>query len=433
MSAIKLRGQRRLGRLFRSDRLKDVILFGIFGSGNQGNEASLDSAQAQVRRVSPTAHVVVACPQPETVTVSFGLPAMPIVPARSMLDALPRWMRRALRPPVEIGRWVVVASRVRRTAGVIVAGTGVLDDYGQKPTDLPYHLFGWSLMSWLVRRPFHLVSVGAGPMAHPMSARFARAAVALATTCTYRDEGSRLFMQSIGRNVSHDRVVPDLVFCLDISNVATAQIRPARAAQRGEQCIGIGVMHYVSWDGRGVYARRAGDYLPKLARYARGLIDEGYTIRILTGAPEDDAAVEQFLDLLELSEANGRGHGPVSFCNPQTFHDLVAEIRQTDLVVATRYHNVVGALMAERPAISLGYAEKEIPGGRTDKNRDVLKLVGLDIYCQTVEGFDVEQLLTDTSEVLSQADELNSRIRAIIPELSSQSAEQFELLDLPLP
>ena len=73
--------------------------------------------------------------------------------------------------------------------------------------------------------------------------------------------------------------------------------------------------------------------------------------------------------------------------------DLLDQIGRTDAVIATRYHNVVGALMMARPTVSIGYAEK---------NKEVMDDVGLGTYCHHVENFSSECVLRDLDRVLEQ-------------------------------
>ena len=66
------------------------------------------------------------------------------------------------------------------------------------------------------------------------------------------------------------------------------------------------------------------------------------------------------------------------------------QMTDTDVVVATRYHNIVCALMVEKPTISVGYAAK---------NDALLDAMGLEGFCQRCESFDLD-LLSDQLERL---------------------------------
>jgi polysaccharide pyruvyl transferase WcaK-like protein len=66
-----------------------------------------------------------------------------------------------------------------------------------------------------------------------------------------------------------------------------------------------------------------------------------------------------------------------------TVDELFAEIACTDMVVASRFHNILCSLLLERPVISLGYH---------DKNLDLLTTYGLERFCQDIEEFTVQKL-----------------------------------------
>ena len=63
--------------------------------------------------------------------------------------------------------------------------------------------------------------------------------------------------------------------------------------------------------------------------------------------------------------------------------DVLRCIAPTDLVVATRFHNLVAALIQHKPMISVGYAEK---------NDALMQSVGLGEFCQHVDRFDLARL-----------------------------------------
>ena len=60
--------------------------------------------------------------------------------------------------------WAWTVSAARRFDMIVVPGTGMLDDFGERWRDMPYHLFRWGLACRLARTPFAFVSIGAGPI-----------------------------------------------------------------------------------------------------------------------------------------------------------------------------------------------------------------------------------------------------------------------------
>ena len=131
-----------------------IAFFGLFGVGNIGNEASLRAGLGQARRISPTAPLVCVCASPERVAAEHGVEAVPIAMSRhfSVADASPL-VRRVLRPFVEVFRWTESYRFARRVSAIVVPGTGILDDFGVRPRQMPYDIFRWSLVSRLARTP----------------------------------------------------------------------------------------------------------------------------------------------------------------------------------------------------------------------------------------------------------------------------------------
>jgi polysaccharide pyruvyl transferase WcaK-like protein len=394
-----------------------VALFGLFGVGNHGNEASLHAALLQLRRVAPEATPFVVCYNPENVSAEHGVEATSMNPGLAIIARQRRPVRLAMRPVVELVRWFLTFRTVWHADVVLVPGTGILDDFGVRPHEMPYHLFRWALVAKVLRRPFFFVGIGAGPIEHPRSRWFFRKAAGLATSCSYRDDVSFQFMRSIGRDVSADRIVPDIV----LGWPQLGGITPVRGGTAAR--IGLGVMAYYGWSndpdkGREIFA----DYIDKLVEFLDAMFVRGHVVRLLIGETTDTWAVEE----LQRRASDKLGAGAVaerlSYEPVEDFDQLIEEIgKNTDVVVTTRYHNVVGALLAGRPVISIGYAEK---------NRDLLQQVDLADFCQHVESFAVDRLVRDTERILDRRGEVSTAISVAIAAMRARLDQEFEQLPL---
>ena len=379
----------------RGDRSAPTIaFFGLFGVGNLGNEASLRAALIEAAQLMPRTHIVCVCADPDRVTSEHGIDAVPIrMPASfARLQRCPPLLRRVVRPLAEVSRWIEPYRFARGVDAVIVPGTGILDDFGNRPRDMPYDIFRWSLVCRLARTPFSLVSVGAGPIAHPVSARLMRRAILLANWCTYRDFVSYRFMRSLGVAPESDSVVPDIVFALP----CPSSTRPPLAAGH-EIVVGVGVMAYYGWDndeheGHDIFRT----YVRELALLVHGLLERDRRVRLLVGQDSDVVAVEAVLEELRNYRSLPRD-SELSFTPATSMEQLLSQIADTDAVIATRFHNVVGALMTGRPAISIGYAEK---------NAELLERVGLGRYSHDVENFSAEAVLADVDELCERWEQL---------------------------
>lgn len=394
-------------------RSRVIAFFGLFGVGNIGNEASLSTALQAARELDPAAELVCVCPHPDIVRREHGITAVPIHQAsqhgrRPDAPAGPRLVRILQRPFYEIARWMAVHRFLRHVDLVIVPGTGILDDFGDRPRGMPYHLFRWSSMAKLAGKPFTFLSVGAGPITHPLSRFLMKSAVRLSGYCSYRDNVSCTYMSKIGATSPTSPVMPDIVFAL---------ARPNSSEKNASgTTIGLGVMSYYGWANDAV----SGDhtfrtYIDNMATIACSIIGEGHALRILIGERCDRYAVDALLEAIRLRggvDTDGVIDEPI-----ESMSDLLGQIGRTDAVIGTRYHNVVGALMMNRPVVSLGYSAKF---------NDVMTSVGLGRYCHNVEALEPEAVLRDLHELLANWRDFSPAVEAGNREFMGRLALQFK-------
>ena len=156
-------------------------------------------------------------------------------------------------------------------------------------------------------------------------------------------------MAQQGLDTSRDRVYPDLAFGLPVPSSVPA----------AERTVGVGLMDYSGNDAHGQPDEIRASYVAKMKSFTRWLVDNGRQVRLFVGDTNnaDETVVEEIL-------ADLRTHRPdldVTWivADPVvTFADLMRAMAPAGIVVATRYHNVICALMLSKPTISIGYAEK---------------------------------------------------------------------------
>jgi polysaccharide pyruvyl transferase WcaK-like protein len=102
-----------------------------------------------------------------------------------------------------------------------------------------------------------------------------------------------------------------------------------------------------------------------------------------------------------------------------SLHDVMRQIALTDIVVATRFHNVVCALKLGRPTISIGYA---------DKNDALLADMGLGDFCQHIESLDVDLLIKQFITLADKREVHEKRIREVNRAYQQRLAHQDALL-----
>ena len=149
------------------------------------------------------------------------------------------------------------------------------------------------------------------------------------------------------------------------------------------------------------------------------LVAQGYSVHLLTGeVPTDERPRDEIIGHLH-SMFDAETLQCVYTPPIASMYDLLAAIAATDLVVATRYHNVIAALMLGRPVVSAGYSKK---------NDVLLADVGLGAFCQHVESLDVERLQTQFIDLVATAAAAGERIRTSVLEYRRRLAEQYASL-----
>ena len=106
------------------------------------------------------------------------------------------------RIPLELVHWINCLREVRRADMLVVAGTGIVCDYLTGPTGYPYQIFKLSTLAALCRVKLAFLSVGVGPIHHPLSRWLIKRSLAFAYHRSYRDETSKQYVEDIGFNGS---------------------------------------------------------------------------------------------------------------------------------------------------------------------------------------------------------------------------------------
>jgi polysaccharide pyruvyl transferase WcaK-like protein len=192
----------------------------------------------------------------------------------------------------------------------------------------------------------------------------------------------------------------DPVYC-DLAFVLPAPERfPSRDLDR-PATIGVGVMSYYGWhatEGRAeeVYAT----YVAKMTRFVLWLLGKGYRVRLLVGAAADTRVVDDVMGRISLQ----RGQLPASQVSGEpatSLQQLMQQMVETDLIVSTRFHNIVAALMVGLPAISIGYAAK---------NDALLAKAGLSEFCQRIDTLEVELLMRQLDLMVAEKSRLTEAV-----------------------
>ncbi|MET8969497.1 polysaccharide pyruvyl transferase family protein [Streptomyces hydrogenans] len=377
-----------------------VGVFGLLGSGNLGNDGSLEAVLGYLRAAHPEAVVDALCGGPETVTARYGIPATRLHWYRGEYRTASRAGAVAGKGLGKLVDAVRTAAWVRRHDVVIVPGMGVLEaTLPLRPWGFPYALFLLCASGRLVRTRVALVGVGAAPIRNRATRTLVRWSARLAAYRSYRDEQSRDALRAMGVDTAGDEVYPDLAFALPAPPSPTPP-----DGEPGPVCVGVMAFHGGD-DDRARAEEIHRRYLDGTTRFVRALVADGRRVRLVTGDACDAPVVAAILDAVDSPL--------VGAADAASLAGLMAEMAAADTVVATRYHNLVCALKVGTPTLALSYAAK---------SDALMARMGLDAYCHPAREVDADRLLDQFLELEKRAAELRRT-------LAGRNADAARLLD----
>ncbi|MER5942000.1 polysaccharide pyruvyl transferase family protein [Streptomyces sp. NPDC001928] len=361
-----------------------VGVFGLLGSGNLGNDGSLEAVLGYLRAEHPDAVVDALCGGPEVVAARYRIPASRLHWYRGEYRTASRAgaiVAKGLGKLVDVVR---TAAWVRQHDVVIVPGMGVLEaTLPLRPWGFPYSLFLLCASGRLLRTRVALVGVGAAPIGNRPTRALVRWSARLAAYRSYRDTQSRDAMGAMGVNTARDEVYPDLAFALPTLPASAPSDPPD-----GPVCVGVMDFHG-SDDDRARAEEIHRRYLDGTTRFVRALVEDGRPVRLLTGDECDAPVVAAILDAVDSPL--------VTAAEAASLTDLMKEMAAADAVVATRYHNLVCALKVGVPTLALSYAAK---------SDALMARMGLGAYSHPAREVDADRLLEQFRELEQRAAEL---------------------------
>lgn len=413
-----------------------IALFGHFGAGNLGNEATLRAMVYNLRKHLPSAEISCVCSGPEKTASEYRISTAPIrapfpnwkpssvsrkedepasgsdetvygaaPEARRSVEASAKVkgpLRICAYPLREAYRWLKAIAALKESSSLVMAGTGMLGD-----PFLHYEIFRWAVTAKLCRCKLLFVSVGAGQIRQPLSRWFVKTALKLADYRSYRDSSSKDYLEGIGLDVKNDPVYPDLAFSLP------RDIVPADyGAGHREIVIGVGLMDYYG-AGRSANDQVAyRDYVGCVACFVAAMLGRKYAVRILIGDFVWDQGVRH--DLRRALEERGVTYEDAKVIDTpaSSVDELMSQLSLVDIVVSSRFHNLVLALMLKKPVFAISYQEKFQP---------LMEGVGLGEFYHDIDRIDVDELI---GKVI--------RLQQNTPAISVQTARRTERYRLAL-
>jgi polysaccharide pyruvyl transferase WcaK-like protein len=396
-----------------------IYFFGHFGSDNFGNEITLQTILHHLRRRLPEVELGCICTNPKVLRATQKIESVPISRDFGRPGKRRTGFARLLRMvfigvPRELFRWFEAFRILRGTDMLIVPGTGLLTDaYGLQGWG-PYNLFKWSLMARLRGCKLLFVSVGAGPLYSPLGRFFVKSALSMADFRSYRDDASMNYLKKSGFQINGDRVFPDLVF-----GVPEAAMTHVKNGERRRRVVGIGLMSYA-----GKYSVAEPDdaiyrqYLENLVVFAQWLLEHDYDIRLLIGEATDRTVLEVFKSMIKTT-MHAYDEERMIDQPADSVEELLPQLAATDIIVATRFHNVLLALLLDKPTIAISFHHK---------CASLMGEMGLAEYCHDINNMDAARLIEQFRDLVKNAEELKPVIRQKVEQSRKALDEQYNLI-----
>ncbi|MFE0443331.1 polysaccharide pyruvyl transferase family protein [Streptomyces fungicidicus] len=393
-----------------------VGVFGLLGSGNIGNDGSLEAVLGHLRAEHPDAVVDALCGGPEAVTARYGIPATRLNWYRGEYRTASRAGAVAAKGLGKLVDVVRTAAWTRRHDVVIVPGTGVLETtLPLRPWGFPYSLFLLCATGRLFGTRVALVGVGAAAIGNRPTRTLTRWSTRLASYRSYRDTLSRDAMRAMGVDTARDEVYADLVFALPAPRASEPTGPP------GTVCVGVMDFHG-SNDERDRAEEIHRRYLDGTTRFVRALAGDGRPVRLLTGDELDVPVAGAIRDAVDSPL--------VTVGRTASLADLMKEMAAADTVVATRYHNLVCALKVGTPTLAVSYSAK---------SDTLMAEMGLGEYCHPAREADADRILQQFRELERRSAEVRATLsernlvvaRRVRHQFAALSAALFPAADHP--
>lgn len=395
-----------------------LALFGAFGVGNLGNECTLQALLHNIQKRLPDAEIRCICPSPNEVRLAYNIPATHIeeVPLSHIENRALRLLRKIfVRIPLELFRWIKAIAILTDVDVLVMTGTGMLGDFGISPLGLHFQILKWTLLAKLCRCKVVFLSVGAGPLRQPLSRRIVKAALSLADYRSYRDSFSKTYLESIGFDTQDDRVFPDLAFSFP------AQMLLHNSSNgRSRTVVGVGVMAYFNrTGGLSEHDNIYSEYITKMGDFVSWLLEKNYAVRLLIG----DVAYDQPATRDLMADIKKRGvrceNGAIIDEPAASVDQVLSQLATTDFVVASRFHNILLALMLAKPVLAISYHEK---------NAALMASAGLAEFSQDIENIDIPKMIWHFEALEENADSIKLQLQRNATACRAALDEQYNLI-----
>lgn len=333
-----------------SERPIRIGLLSPQSNRNLGDTATFAAAIAAYRRRLPDVELVAVVPEPAETARLFGTAGfslygdgayVPIPPADAAVKG-----RQQGAAPGRLASMRRIYRFVRGLDAIVFTGGGQLDDFWGGAWTLPFWILTWTAAARIrgVKVLFH--AVGYDRLTSRAGRVLAMSALRLAHYRSLRDAESLTMVRALGLSGACE-VIPDLAFALEWKTADD----PAESGC-DEPYVIVNPVSQRMWTHG--HDRSYADYLDAFVALSRRLLERGIAVKLLSTQDRMDADA-----LAYVANALGKEGRPkwerVHCTRLDQFMALAARAK---LVVSSRLHGLILALVAGTPAVSVAPMRK---------------------------------------------------------------------------
>ncbi len=389
-----------------------IALLGMYASRNLGDVAIQLAVMSALHARRSNLEFVGLCQDPEDTVRTFNISALASSGKGELLTAATLGGGTGNAPPVPetrlsrfLGTFAAlrqIQRQMRSLDMLLISGSGQIDDFWGGPWAQPFRLMAWSFAARSQGKKVVVFGVGVDELRTRLGEWFCVRALNCAAICVVRDSGSRDALRRIGFRRPVD-VCADPAFHLEVKGTARPRVEADRFAV-------ISPISRRAWPG--AEDRDYDNYLSALARVAEHLQDRSLQVRFVCSQIRmDPPIVERILERLKPGTTR-----PV-FVDVKTVDDYVAAVKDAQVVVGSRLHAMILALVAGAPTIAIS-AVRKVHQQFAD--------IGLADHVFAMQSLALPELLTRIDIVLSQPEKVREQVARTTREFRAQNATQFD-------
>ncbi|MBV9674584.1 MAG: polysaccharide pyruvyl transferase family protein [Verrucomicrobia bacterium] len=419
----------------KKSALSQLVLLTPYLGYNLGDGAIQESVITNIKIRAPQAKVLLSVLQPALVSELHGVPAVHLTglqiryysapvtgEQKSLVNKITGglvWPLRFLKMLVrEIRHVLKTFFLLRGTNLLIISGGGQIDDYWGGPWGHPYSLFKWALLARVAGAKLVFLGIGVCALKSKISRVFIRKALSLASSRSYRDQGSKDLLRDLSFTRS-DSVIPDLAFGYLPDPGKDCGFSPTQSGLR----IGLNPIPYLYEHHWPKSASESFDrYFQALHAFTASVLRNGHKIVLFGTDISDDNVVNLLLEKLKAGAPPNAGE--LISIHAHSAPELLTQLEMLDCVVVSRLHAAILSHLCVKPVLAISY-DRKVSQYMQDMEQQR--------YCLSIDNLEIgaiedkfDLLISEMAEIRSTVRVITSRCRGILSLYFDEMLENFQ-------